>query len=109
MMIINGVNIFPMQIEQTLMRIPGIGTNYLIEIHEENYMDKLHVSVELAAEAFQGTLSQLEGLQARVLRRAEGGDGRDPVVKLLEAGSLPAAEGKAVRVVDMRKQSGRGC
>jgi hypothetical protein len=30
-------------------------------------------------------------------------------VKLLEAGSLPAAEGKAVRVKDMRKQSGRGC
>jgi hypothetical protein len=32
-----------------------------------------------------------------------------PVVKLLESGSLPAAEGKAVRVVDMRKQSGKGC
>ena len=109
MMIINGVNIFPMQIEQTLMRIPGIGTNYLIEIHEENYMDKLHVSVELAAETFQGTLSQLEGLQARVLGALKEETGVTPVVKLLEAGSLPAAEGKAVRVVDKRKQSGRGC
>jgi phenylacetate-CoA ligase len=109
MLIINGVNIFPMQIEQTLMRMPGIGNNYLIEIHEENYMDRLHVSVELAADAFQGTLSQLEGLQARVLAALKEETGLTPLVKLLEAGSLPAAEGKAVRVVDRRKLSGRGC
>jgi phenylacetate-CoA ligase len=109
MMIINGVNIFPLQVEQTLMRIPGIGANYLIEIHEEKYMDKLHVSVELAADAFQGTLSGLEGLQARVLASLRDETGVTPVVKLLEAGSLPTAEGKAVRVKDMRNQSGRGC
>jgi phenylacetate-CoA ligase len=109
MMIINGVNIFPMQIEQSLLRIPGIGTNYLIEIHEESFMDKLHVSVEMAADTFQGTLSQLEGLQARVLAALRDETGVTPVVKLLESGSLPAAEGKAVRVVDLRKQSGQGC
>jgi phenylacetate-CoA ligase len=109
MLIINGVNIFPMQIEQTLMRIPGIGNNYLIEIHEENFMDKLHVSVELSAEGFQGTLSHLEGMQGRVLSALKEEIGVTPVVKLLEAGSLPAAEGKAVRVADMRKQSGKGC
>ncbi len=109
MMIINGVNIFPMQIEQALMRIPGIGANYLIEIHEENYMDKLHVSVELALDSFQGTLPLLEKLQAGVLTALKDETGVTPVVKLLEAGSLPASEGKAVRVVDRRKQSGRGC
>ena len=109
MLIINGVNVFPMQIEQSLMRLPGIGNNYLIEIHDENYMDRLHISVEMAADAFQGTLSQLEGLQARVLGALKEETGLTPVVKLLEAGSLPAAEGKAVRVVDKRKLSGRGC
>jgi phenylacetate-CoA ligase len=109
MMIINGVNIFPMQIEQTLMRIPGIGSNYLIELHEENFMDKLHVSVELAADLFQGTLEGLEVLHARVLGALREETGVTPVVRLLEAGSLPAAEGKAVRVIDKRAQSGRGC
>ena len=78
MMIVNGVNIFPLQVEQTLMRIPGIGNNYLIELHEENFMDKLHVSVELSADTFQGTLSGLEVLHARVVRRPEGGDRGDP-------------------------------
>ncbi|HTP58148.1 MAG TPA: AMP-binding protein, partial [Spirochaetia bacterium] len=109
MLIINGVNLFPMQIEQTLMRISGIGTNYLIEIHEDNYMDKLHVSVEMAPDAFQGTLGQVEGLHGQVCAAIREETGVTPVVKLLEAGSLPAAEGKAVRVVDLRKQSGRGC
>ena len=109
MMIINGVNIFPLQVEQTLMRIPGIGSNYLIEIHEENYMDKLHVSVEMAADSFQGTLSQLEGLQGRVLAALKEETGVTPVVKLVEAGKLPASDGKAVRVMDRRPQSGKGC
>jgi phenylacetate-CoA ligase len=109
MMIVNGVNIFPMQIEQTLMRIPGIGANYLIELHEENFMNKLHVSVELSSEMFQGTLSGLEVLHARVLGALKEETGVTPVVRLLEAGSLPVAEGKAVRVIDKRTQSGRGC
>jgi len=108
MLIINGVNMFPMQIERTLMRIPGIGHEYLIEVREENYMDKLHVSVELAAEAFGGTLSELESLHARVAEELRNEIGVTPAVKLLEAGSLPTAEGKAVRVVDLRTQSGRG-
>ena len=47
MLIINGVNIFPMQIERTLMRVPAIGANYLIEVHEESFMDRLHIKVEL--------------------------------------------------------------
>jgi phenylacetate-CoA ligase len=108
MLIINGVNIFPMQIEKTLMSIPAIGNEYLIEIHEEDYMDKLHVSVELKRDAFQGTLSELEVLQARVVDELKHELGVTPAVKLLEAGSLPAAEGKAVRVKDLRKQSGKG-
>ena len=105
MIIIKGVNVFPMQIERTLMRIPGIAPEYLIEIREENYMDRLHVSVEVEAEAFQGTLAGLEGLHGRGVEELKAEIGVNPAVKLLEAGSLPAAEGKAVRVVDQRKKS----
>ncbi len=108
MLIINGVNIFPMQIEQTLMRMPGVGHNYLIEVHEENYMDKLHVSVEMAPEAFQGTLSQVEALQVRVTEELRAEITVTPVVKLVEAGSLPVSEGKAQRVKDLRPHPGLG-
>ncbi len=108
MLIINGVNLFPMQIEKTLMRVPAIGNNYLIEVREEGYMDKLHVSVELKQDAFQGTLAELESLQARVTEELKSELGVTPAVKLMEAGSLPAPEGKAVRVVDHRKNPGQG-
>ena len=108
MLIINGVNVFPMQIEQTLMRLPGVGHDYLIEIHEENYMDKLHVSVELARDAFQGTLSQVEGLQARVTDELKAELGVAPAVTIVEAGSLPVSEGKAQRVKDLRPHPGLG-
>ncbi len=102
MLIINGVNVFPMQIERTLMRIPAIGSNYLIEVHEENFMDRLHVKVELRREAFDGTLAEVEKLSARVADELRAELGITPVVKLLEAGSLPSTEGKAVRVADLR-------
>ena len=108
MLIINGVNVFPMQIERTLMRVPAIGANYLIEVHEESFMDRLHIKVELREDAFEGTLAELEHLAARVTDELKAELGVSPVVKLLEAGSLPAAEGKAVRVVDLRKSGGKG-
>jgi len=108
MLIINGVNVFPMQVERTLMRIPAIGSNYLIEVREENFMDRLHVKVELRQDAFEGTLAELEHLAARVTDELKAELGVTPVVKLLEAGSLPAAEGKAVRVADLRGSGGKG-
>ncbi len=108
MLIINGVNVFPLQIERTLMREPAIGSNYLIEVHEESFMDRLHIKVELRQDAFEGTLAELEHLAARVTDELKAELGVTPVVKLLEAGSLPLAEGKAVRVVDLRKAGGKG-
>jgi phenylacetate-CoA ligase len=66
MLIINGVNIFPIQIEKVLMTIPQIGNNYLIEIEKRDYMDKLIIRVELNDTAFSGTLSGLEALQRKI-------------------------------------------
>jgi len=108
MLIINGVNLFPMQVERTLMRVPAIGSNYLIEVHEESFMDRLHIKVELRQDAFEGTLAELEHLAARVTDELKAELGVTPVVKLLEAGSLPQGEGKAVRVVDLRQPGGKG-
>ncbi|MBN1838301.1 MAG: phenylacetate--CoA ligase [Spirochaetales bacterium] len=104
MLIINGVNIFPIQIEKTLMAIPGIGNNYLIEIHKENFMDRLEVKVEVGEELFRGTLKELDRLQGKIAAdlRAELGVG--PNVHLVEPSSLPVSEGKAQRVRDFRKE-----
>jgi len=102
MLIINGVNVFPLQVEKALVKIPSLGSNYVIELRTENFMDRMHVNVELGRDAFQGTLPELERLQARVTEELKAEIGFTPVVKLVEAGSLPVPEGKAIRVVDQR-------
>ncbi len=106
MLIVNGVNIFPIQIERTLMAIPEIGTNYLIEIRKENFMDRLTVKVELNEEVFRGTLAELERLQGRVAELLRAELGVRPQVRLVEAASLPVQEGKARRVYDFREEEG---
>jgi phenylacetate-CoA ligase len=102
MLIINGVNLFPIQIEKTLMAIPAVGRNYLIEVRKEAHMDRLEVRVEINEEVFRGTLAELEKLQGRVVAELRAELGVTPTVKLVEPSSLPVSEGKAKRVYDLR-------
>jgi phenylacetate-CoA ligase len=104
MLIINGVNLFPIQIEKTLMAIPEIGNNYLIEIRKENFMDRLEVKVEVRENVFRGTLRELERVQGRVAAALRDELGVTPAVHLVEPSSLPVSEGKAQRVYDSRKE-----
>ena len=102
MLIINGVNLFPIQIEKTLLSIPGVGKNYLIEIRKENYMDKLYIKAEVDQAIFEGTLAGLTQLQNRIADELRAELSVNPVVQLCEPGSLPVWEGKAKRVNDLR-------
>jgi len=102
MLIINGVNIFPIQIERTVMAIQEIGNNYLIEVRKKDYMDKLLLKVEVNERVFQGTLSELEKLQRKIIVELRGELNLTPEVKLVESASLPVSEGKAKRVYDFR-------
>jgi phenylacetate-CoA ligase len=104
MLIINGVNLFPIQIEKTLMAIPEIGNNYLIEIRKENFMDRLEVKVEVGENVFRGTLQELERLQGKVAGALRAELGVTPAVHLVEPSSLPVSEGKAQRVYDFREE-----
>jgi len=102
MLIINGVNIFPVQIEKVLMRIPEIGTNYAIHVKKENYMDKLYINVELKKGISSGALKELEALKKRINDELKAEITVTPHVQLVQATSLPVQEGKAARVYDHR-------
>jgi phenylacetate-CoA ligase len=104
MMILKGVNIFPIQIEKKLMGIPGVGTNFQIILEREGYNDYLTVKVEVQKEFFAGDLKQLEGLRHRIVEELKSDILITPKVGLVEPGSLPKSEGKAVRVIDNRKE-----
>lgn len=104
MMILKGVNIFPIQIEKKLMEIPGVGTNFLIILDREGYNDSMTVKVEIEREFFGGDLNQLETLRRRIVEELRSDILITPRVDLVEPDSLPKSEGKAVRVVDNRKE-----
>ena len=63
MMIIKGVNIFPIQIEKKLMEIPGVGNNFVIILEREGYDDHMTVKVEVQNEVFTGDFRPLEDLK----------------------------------------------
>ena len=104
MMILKGVNIFPLQIEKKLMEIPGVGTNFVIILEREGYEDSMVVKVEVQKEYFAGDLKQLENLRKRIVEELRSDILITPKVSLIEPGGLPSTEGKAVRVIDNRKE-----
>jgi phenylacetate-CoA ligase len=104
MFIVKGCNIFPMQIEGVLMKIPEVGSDYLITIETINDNDELIVEVEVKLEWFSGELSKLEKLTKLISHKIRDEVLVTPVVKLVEPGSIPKSEGKAVRVIDKRKK-----
>jgi len=103
MMILKGVNIFPIQIEKKLMEIPGVGTNFVIILDRADYNDSMTVKVEVQKEFFGGDLRQLEALRRRIVEEIKSDILITPRVDLVEPDSLPQSEWKAKRVIDNRK------
>jgi phenylacetate-CoA ligase len=90
MLIIRGVNVFPSEIERTLLSIPQIAPHYQLVVERPGRLDELTVQVEGAVDeaAVQAQLHSALGLTA--------------VVESVTAGSIPRSEGKALRVLDRR-------
>lgn len=102
MMVLRGVNIFPIQIEKILMQFKELASNYLITLTTDENNDNMTVEVELE-ELFTDDFQKLLSLQKEVTRRLKDEILLTPAVKLVPKGTLPVSEGKAVRVVDKRK------
>jgi phenylacetate-CoA ligase len=102
MIIIKGVNIFPMQIEKVLMGLPEVHTNYLVELTRENFNDLMHVKVEVQESFFKEDLKYLTGLRKRLTEALKSELLVTPLVELVEPNTLPVSEGKALRIVDRR-------
>lgn len=102
MLIIKGVNVYPMQIEQVLMGIEEVGENYVIEIFNDGIMDDMRVKVEVLSTYFVEDMRVLRALQQRIGNKLKNEILFTPKVELVEHNSLPVSEGKAKRVVDLR-------
>jgi len=101
MIILKGVNIFPIQVETILMQFKELGTDYLITLETIDANDEMLVEVELS-ELFTDDFSLLQSLAKNITHQLKDELLVTPKVKLLKKGSLPQSEGKAVRVKDLR-------
>jgi len=102
MLIINGVNVFPSQIEEVIMSMKEVGNNYLIVVEKEGALDRLTVKTEVNAEIFMDDTRPLNDLKDKIKSTLQASISINPRVELHESGSLPVSEGKAVRVKDTR-------
>ena len=100
MFIVKGCNIFPMQVEGVLMKLPEVGDDYRIMLETIEDQDEMIVEVEVKREWFNGDIAFLDRLQKRLAHLIRDEVLVRPLIKLVEPGSIPKAEGKAVRVFD---------
>ena len=103
MLIIKGVNVFPMQIEKVLFEVEGIEPHYQIIVDRENHADRLTVLVEVMESIFFDEMKKQRMVIDRIKSRLASEDGVQVEVKLVEEKTLARSEGKAKRVIDRRQ------
>ena len=102
MLIIRGINVFPSQVEYTLMSIPEVGQHFQIVVDRKGALDEMLVRVELNPESFSDRITDLIQVQQKVEHRLRNALNVNANVELVEPGSLPRFEGKSKKVIDKR-------
>jgi phenylacetate-CoA ligase len=105
MLIVNGVNVFPSQVEHVLSEIDGISLNYQIIADKKGYLDSLEVMVEVTEDMPIDSVGALESLQKHIQASLLSNLYIHAKVKLVEPRSIERSVGKAVRVIDKRSLS----
>lgn len=102
MLIIRGVNVFPSQIEEALLRVEGTAPHYLIEVNRPGTMDEVTLRVEIRSKEFSDRVSQMHDLRDRIDRQIQSITGLRMTVELVKPQTLERSMGKAKRVIDRR-------
>jgi phenylacetate-CoA ligase len=103
MIVIRGINVFPSQVESVLMTIPEVGDHYQIIVDRKGPLDIMKVMVEVTETGFSDKIADLMSLSKRISKELKGVLNVVADVELVEPGTIPRSEGKAVRVIDKRK------
>jgi len=102
MLIIRGVNVFPSQIEEVLVRIEGTEPHYQIVVDRVGSLDVLEILVEMNEKMISDEIKELEQVELKIKSEIESMLGIKVGVKLVEPKTIARSEGKAKRVFDKR-------
>jgi phenylacetate-CoA ligase len=101
MLIIRGVNVFPSQIEELLLKQQGLAPHYLLELTRDGHLDAISVQVECTA-GIAGDSSRRNRLTIELQRDIKDTIGISARVIVSAPGSIERSAGKAKRVIDKR-------
>ena len=104
MLKIRGVNVFPSQIEEVLLRMDEIGPHYEIIVDRKDHTDSLTIRVEISPEKMTDSFKEFEATERKIKSQLRTVLGLDAVIKLESPNTLQRFEGKAKRVTDLRKE-----
>ncbi len=103
MLIVNGVNVYPSQVEHVIANAEGVTLNYQIIADKKGHLDKLEIMVEVSEEIMTDNLGELERIRKEIQASLLNNLYINADVKLVEPESIERSMGKAVRVVDKRR------
>ncbi|HUT53976.1 MAG TPA: phenylacetate--CoA ligase [bacterium] len=103
MIIVRGVNLFPSQIEDLLMKVEGVAPHYQIIVDRVNNLDTLEIQIEVNEKMMSDEVQKLQSLQEFIAKEIKDLYQVGAKVKLVEPRTIQRFEGKAVRVVDKRR------
>jgi len=106
MLIIKGVNVYPSQIEQALLRVEGTAPHYQIEIDRPDRTDVATVQVEMTEKSFSSSMKEMQELKEKISRAIQGITGLRMNIELVSPNTLERFTGKANRVKDLRREKG---
>ncbi len=99
MIIIRGVNVFPSQIEELILKIGGLAPHYQLELTKRGHLDGLTINAELTRDT---PADRIEELEARLSQSVKSYIGISSRIIVHVPGTIPRSQGKAQRVVDSR-------
>lgn len=103
MFIIRGINVYPSQVEEAILKIEGTAPHYQIVLTREKGLDQMEVQFEVTPDMFDDTVGSVETLQRRLQQSIESTVGARAKVTLVEPHSIERSQGKAKRVIDKRE------
>jgi len=103
MLIIRGVNVFPSQIQQVIADFPEVTSYYQIILSSKGPLDHVALMVETVPEFSFDEVRRIEDLQKRIMAELKSNLQISVEVRIVEPKSIERSEGKAKRVIDLRK------
>ena len=103
MLIIRGVNLFPSQIEEFILKTPKLAPHYVLEVSRRGHMDDLAVRVEIKPE-FAASPAEREAAARELQHHIKSYIGINTKIEVADVGAVERSTGKAKRVIDLRNQ-----